>query len=547
MKKTCSIALAVATALCCAGLTTYPCHAETPQSRGNTSIASTVATATTPTTAPVVQTKYGKVEGLVKDGITRFYGVPFAKPPLGELRFCAPQEPDPWEGTLSCKKCRSVAMQKPLIKPDGVASALTAIDGTVMSPSEDCLYLNIYAPPEAKDAPVFVWIHGGALIFGNASSPMYDGATFARDGIIVVSIDYRLGAWGYTSHPDIAEGASLGALDQIQALRWVHDNIAAFGGDPESITVGGESAGAFSTSSLIFSPLTRGLFQQAILQSGNILGCASAGDNIGSKLESVQTRTREIMRRAGCKTAEEFIACSPEKLLEVSNFDTEILRSIHVKDNVSITCDGKVLPTDFRQALRAGKYNRVRLLCGFNHDEGSLFVNTPSVEQYNSYIDAAFRDKAAEIKEHFPADETNVRQRSLDMVRNTYFGGGNIVMADQMVRDGGDVYVYEFQFTPKDPASSSLGSRHGLELPFVFDTLPANLQADPQSVQVKDTVHKYWANFIKHGNPNSADVPTWARYTGDGKNCMVIDETSSVQKWPFYDDINFLFERMEEH
>ena len=204
------------------------------------------------------------------------------------------------------------------------------------------------------------------------------------------------------------------------------------------------------------------------------------------------------------------------------------------------------MPTNFQKALREGKYNRVRVLCGFNQDEASRFVQEPTVEQYTSFVDHVFGDKAQEVKDRFPVNEDNVRERSQDLVRSCFCLSGLKMMADKMSHDGLGVYAYNFRFCPQVIANNPLGVTRVTETPFIFNQSPETIYNDPQAGQVSQDMHKYWVNFIKNGTPNLKGMPTWMRYTPDGQNFMTFEGTSSLQPVPNFDDINFIVERMKE-
>ena len=491
-------------------------------------------------------TKYGTVVGLVHDGVRKFFGVPYAKPPVGKLRFCPPQEPASWFGSLKCQRCQPQAIQPvfpPLPGTDPHAVSLAA-DGQPVSSSEDCLYLDIFAPENAQNAPVFVMIHGGSWLIGNGSDLLQDGTNFAKQGIIVVCVTYRLGAWGFISHPDIAQGANLGMLDQIQALKWVQENIAAFGGNPHAVTVGGESAGAFCSSALALSPITSGLFQQIILQSGNILGPSFIHGQGGTSLQAVQARTQDIMQRAGCADVDELRRCPAEKLVKAATFDQDFIATVNNSNNIGVVGDGHVLPRNFQQALNSGKFQKVKMLAGFNRDEGTLFLHDTSLPNYQNFIHRIFEGKESEINAHFPVNFFNVRQRCSEMIKYVYFIAGTKMMADQFVKANQVVYLYHFDYLPPGD-TNPFGIAHASELNYVFNNL-FGLDQDLHNVRQAQRINTYWSNFIKNGDPNGEGLPRWEKYTSQGVNCLNLAEEATMRPLPNQADIDFIAERLVE-
>lgn len=443
----------------------------------------------------VVAIRDGQVRGRVQDGIAVFLGVPYAAAPFGEHRFREPAPVTPWQGVRDTLAYGPTAPKAPFPPPmDRLLS-----DPSI--PGEDCLNLNVWAPAGAAGRPVMVWIHGGSLRNGSSCLPAYDGSRFARDGVVLVSINYRLGIEGFGVFPDAP--ANLGLRDQIAALRWVRDNIAAFGGDPGNVTVFGESAGSISIGALLTSPYAQGLFRRAVLQSGapTAQQPAAAGRS-----------TRLIAKRLKVPaTAEAFAQVDPRRLLAAQVSITRGGPPMGNGNGFTLAVDGDVLPRDPMVALHDGAGAEVDLLLGYNAEEYRLwFVPTGLVDRINRITLrlalAKFRVRARTARiyraarpEASPGELLGViaTDRLLRLPLNR--------LAD--VRLPGDTWLYEFAWP--SPVER-LGACHALEIGFVFDTLgtPDGLPlAGPNPPQeLADAMHRAWVDFATTGDPG---WPRW--------------------------------------
>lgn len=488
---------------------------------------------------PVVKTGYGPVKGVKEEGITVFRGIPFAKPPVGELRFAPPEEPEPWSETLDCSKFRDVPVQENNTAP--------------FKQSEDCLYLNIWTPENAKgkNLPVFVFIHGGGYSFGFSSKNLYSGKRFAQDGIIQVNISYRLNAMGFlpTAEGEARYGylGNIGTLDQIKALQWIKNNIHVFGGDAGNITICGESAGAFSVSNMILSPMAKGLFNRAIMQSGNTLGQPlMMAEMQGYREQSLERGDRfaaslNALNSAGKASLEKLRKLSARSLSEASYLSMDFTRPSPFY--FFTVFDGVVIPENPYQALMDGKTNDVPILVGFNTDEGTLFIpGSRSETAYREILEKTFgKKRAKEVYERYPVNEkNNATQRARDLIKMALRIGGDI-FADVLSSRGQKVYSYQFDYKIPELIQKDLGVMHALELPFVFDTMPENLTLDEEGLAFKEVVHRYWLNFIRTGNPNIGDeVPAeWPPYTDADKKILVLDKICHEKKAPDTEDVAF--------
>lgn len=461
----------------------------------------------------IVQTQTGKVQGVQEGEIVSFKGIPFAKPPVGELRFAPPEKATSWEGILECSEYRECAVQ---------------VDEGQVVGSEDCLYLNIWAPVDAanKELPVYVYIHGGAFAMGSPSKATYEGTRFAQDGIIQVNIAYRLGGLGFLSSEELEENygylGNAGMLDQIAGLQWVQDNIAAFGGDPSNVTVGGESAGAFSVSNLIVSPLAKGLFNRAIMESGNVLGQPLGLPQQPGDRETALQTSENLMEYLGAKSISDMRALSAEEITQATAFNLDMTDpSPYYQWPVF---DGVVLPQNPYESLKKNEVNGVPILAGFNSDEGTMFVPEGISEQtYIEYVERIFADQSAEILTRYPVDDQHAATDCARYLFKMALRMGSDVFVDELSSYGHDAYFYEFSFSTPQLEELGLGTSHALELPFVFDAFPESVVLDEETKTLKESIHNYWLNFIRTGNPNSEAEVLWPKYSVEAKNKMKLD------------------------
>jgi para-nitrobenzyl esterase len=487
----------------------------------------------------------GDVAGIEEGGLRVFKGIPYAEPPVGDLRFAPPRKIGPWTSPLDASKFGSAAIQ--------LASNISSIEQPM---SEDCLTLNIWAPANSgKNAklPVYVFIHGGGYAVGSGSEALFGGASFARQGIMAVNLNYRLNAMGFfasqTTFDRYGTTGNWGHLDQIMALEWIRDNIAAFGGDPDNVTIGGESAGSFSVSALILSPLARGLFHGAIMESGTILGAATSSYYAKCDLE----RSIEVGRMLSSVFHAKDDA---EGLAELRRVDAGVLARLteFSLDNTHLVpfflipvFDGKMMPKDPRKALRDGDFNKVRLLWGFNADEGSIFLPASTTESsYAVLATIAYgSDKARAVLERFPVDADNPAfQRARQLLGYTYFSVDMKAFGDAMAGQEVDVYAYLFAYVSPENAAAGIGASHGMVLPYFFDNLPIRGLEGPEHRALADEMHMRWVNFIKTGNPNqNAGQPAktvWPKYDPQSPKVMRFDTPVTVEPLPHKEDMEFL-------
>lgn len=464
---------------------------------------------------PVLRIISGLIAGDDRDGVRSFKGIPFAAPPVGDLRWKPPQPVKPWYDTRAC-----TAFSPRCPQP----KSFITISAEPMD--EDCLYLNVWTEAKNADAklPVMVWIHGGGYTTGSGSQPLYDGAALARQGVVVVTINYRLGPFGFLAHPLLskesphAASGNYGLLDQIAALAWVQENIAAFGGDPNRVAIFGESAGAGSVGHLLVSPLAKGLFQRAILQSGTALGPKRHLRERVNAQEPMEQIGLQIAKDLGCDTATDslaaFRAVSAEKLLEASQ-PAQGLAPGGPGTRFWPIVDGWVVPDEPMLLFERGQYHRVPLLIGSNADEATLFLRQFDVKRgYEALARAYVGPLADPLMERFPApgdNDTDVAAAVSRLVSVTSFIAPARVMARTFSKDDQQAFLYHFTRVSPGLARRSLGATHGAEIGYVFDTLPA-FGFDDGDRKLSRVMSACWVQFAKTGDPNGPGLPTWPAY-----------------------------------
>ncbi len=461
-----------------------------------------------------VHTTDGVVEGVVSaDGKVRaFKGIPFAAPPVGPLRWKEPQPVQPWTGVRQARDFSAHCMQLnvfgDMIFPDAGAS-------------EDCLYLNVWAPANAaaEKLPVMVWIYGGGFVAGATSEPRQDGGNLSKQGVVVVSMNYRLGIFGFFSHPELTKesghnaSGNYGLLDETAALRWVHDNIARFGGDPANVTIFGESAGSFAVSAQMASPLAQGLFQRAIGESGAFFGSTLQARPLA---ESEKTGQNFAETTLGSKSLEALRALPADKILQATKAE-----SFRWGPNI----DGYFLPESVASIYAAGRQSQIPLLAGWNLDEGSyqqiLGKDPPTPENYAKNAHERFGGKADAILKLYPAEtEDQVKRAAGDLASAQFIAYGTWKWLDEQLATGhSPVYRYEFDDALPAPAGKpdeARGAYHSAEIEFVFGVLSSKtLPWRPEDRKLSEQMSAYWANFAKTGDPNGPGLPKWPAYDKD--------------------------------
>lgn len=476
-------------------------------------------------TFKVVKTDAGPVSGTQSGygAIHIFKGIPFAAPPVGNLRWKEPQPVKHWN---SVKECTAFAKSPMQGKPNefGVYTREFLIKDEPLS--EDCLYLNVWtgAKSPAEKRPVMVWIYGGGFVSGGTNVPIYDGEALARKGVILVSIPYRVGIFGFFAHPDLTKesahhaSGNYGLMDQQAALRWVQKNIAAFGGDPANVTIAGQSAGSMSVNALVASPLSKGLFAKAIAESG---ASFLPGPFSNTTLKDAEDQGIKIAEKFNVKNLTDLRALPAEELLK-QNSGRPIV-------------DGYVLPQSIAAIFAAGKQNRVPLLTGWNTDD-AFVGGLKNAAAYKKEVEAKYGDKAASFLKFYPAASDEEAERSqINISRDMTFGAQNFTWANLQSRGGGPA-VYLYRFTRRMPATAEFkkyGAFHTGEVGYVFNNLKfLNRPFEPVDQQLANTMSGYWVNFARTGNPNGAGLPKWPPYTPNNPQTMMLGEKPAAIPLP---------------
>lgn len=450
-----------------------------------------------------VRTHYGSVSGAETQGLRVFKGIPYATPPVGDLRWKRPLPPKPWTGVRPATEFAASCIQP---------------SPRVQKQSEDCLYLNVWGLPSARNAPVMLWIHGGGYLGGSGSVPLYDGSSLARLGAVVVTINYRLGVFGFLAHPQLSRespqhvSGNYGLLDQIAALQWVRENIAAFGGDPKNVTIFGESAGAGSVSCLLFSPLAKGLFHHAIAESGALDDQLKSLRNPVGGIESAEHQGSEVARMVGCggaKTLDCLREMSERLLLKMLPPSVSCLECTQ-RDTFGPVMDGYVIPGQPYELLRAGKLNPATILTGSNRGEGTIVIGgrpVPDVAGYRVWMAARFQDHTGKVLATYPAESNDAVRAAL---RDVYTDSWYLCPSRSLAAAAKTSWLY--QFTRVRPGTE-MRTAHGSELPYVFDTLntvPGRVEDIDRKLAA--LMSAAWYRFAAEGDPNGDGLPEWPRY-----------------------------------
>ena len=501
--------------------------------------------------APRAKTLNGILEGTCLSGISIFKGVPFAKPPIGNLRWKEPQPAENWKGIRKADKFGPRAMQLPIYD-----DMIFRSDGL----SEDCLYLNVWTPAKspAERLPVLVYFFGGGFIAGDGSESRYEGENMARHGVVAITVNFRLTVFGLLAHPELTQESPHHAsgnytlLDQAAALKWVKQNIAAFGGDPSKITIAGESAGSYSVSAQMSSPLSRNLIAGAIGESGALLGMHAP-----VPIAEAEKLGLQFAESLGAKTLAELRAMPAEKILEATGKSDD--------SRFPITEDGYFFPKMPGKIFAAGEQAHVPLLVGWNSEENNyeaiLGKEDPTVENYTKAVKHSYGDHAAEVLKYYhAASDAAVKQVATKLASDEFMGYCTWKWSDIQSKTGTKP-VYRYLFCRPRPlmksevnsmligeAEGSLkkgtlaaaalaaldhGAAHSAEIEFAMGNLPGNEAFDwrPDDYKVSSIFQAYFVNFIKTGNPNGTALPIWpALKSGKPAAVMHVDVDTRAEQ-----------------
>jgi para-nitrobenzyl esterase len=518
-----------------------------------------------------VRTKAGMIAGANESGISIFKGVPFAAPPVGDLRWRAPQPVKPWEGVRDASRFGPRCMQLPVFGDMNFRS-----DGM----SEDCLYLNVWTPatdPE-KPLPVLVYIYGGGFIAGDGSEPRYDGESMARRGIVTVTLSHRLGVFGFLAHPSLSREADYGAsgnyalLDQTAALQWVRDNIHAFGGDPERVTIAGESAGSVAVSAQMLSPRARGLFQGAIGESGSVLRTLRA-----ATLADAEQNGRDFAQHLGAASLAEMRAVSAEAVLQATVKDSKNPSLFGNLYSFAPVIDGYFFSGDPLATYTAGDVAKVPLLVGWNSEEmnyQALMRGKPLTrESFEAVLRESFGANAGDAIALYGGDtDEALMQAATDLAGDQFIAYSTWKWADLHAQTANRVYRYHYRrprpvMRPEFAGATAnlaggisrneqpgratppvaKGAVHSAEIEYAMGNLPTNRVYDwqPEDYRVSAVMQTFFENFIKRGDPNGLGLPKWPALTPrDAGTEMIIDVETRAQpekhraRYLFLDRVN---------
>ncbi|WP_336513877.1 carboxylesterase/lipase family protein [Pollutibacter soli] len=486
-----------------------------------------------------VRTKYGPVSGkqVSAAGVYAFKGIPFAAPPVGNLRWREPMPPAPWTEIKMADQFGPSPMQaKPT--PFMVYTREFLIPENPIS--EDCLYLNIWtsAKTSTEKKPVFVWIYGGGFTSGGSACDIYDGTAMAEKGVVFVSFNYRVGIFGFFAHPELTKesphraSGNYGIMDQIAALKWVAENISAFGGDPSNVTIAGQSAGSFSVCTLVASPLAKGLFHRAIAESGS------------SVIADPKVKPTDlVMAEAEGKKITDGL--NVFTLADMRNTSAETLMKARIA-GIRPIADGYVLPAPVAELFKKGNVADVPLLTGWNADEGLVFAYK-SRDAYVTEATAKYGTDVIEYLKYFPAEtEEQAMASQVAISRDMIFALPNYKWASFQSARKNPAYVYHFsRKPPASPDYVKYGAFHTAEVPYALGNLKY-FNRDLQDIDRKISADmlSYWVNFAKIGNPNGEGLPKWPVFTPSGTEVMIFSDKSAAGKMPGKAGLDFLYSFM---
>ncbi|MCR4580129.1 MAG: carboxylesterase family protein [Treponema sp.] len=491
----------------------------------------------TPFLTEVISVTGGDIQGVVNtDGdVEIFAGIPFAAPPVGDLRWKETQDVIPWEGVLATNRFQAMAMQNensPLFNTLFNMYSHQETSRTYHGPmSEDCLYLNVWKPESVKagdKVPVLVYVHGGSLMTGQSWYEKYDGENLAKNGIIVVTIAYRTGIFGYFADADLAAESpngttgNYGLLDQIKALEWVHNNIEAFGGDAGNVTIAGESAGSSSVNALCASPLTKGFFRRAIGESSSVV----------QERPPHTFRTMEAALKMGADIKKEFKVSSVEELRKLPA--KKLIKTRY--SNNSMTVDGYALPESPYEIYKKGLNHEEALMNGFNKREGFGFTFFTKATKKNiaDLLRPSFKDRTEEFLEKYPV-KNNKAAKALytDIFSVVCFTYPHDQWTKTVVGQGRPVYEYYFS-----RENGEIGTNHSGEMIYAYRNVPRNKKYNERDYELEEMMSSYWLNFVKYGNPNGKDtkgneLPLWEESSKCGGLLMEFGDSSGMVEDPF--------------
>jgi para-nitrobenzyl esterase len=494
-----------------------------------------------------VKTEQGKVHGktINENKVRAFLGLPYAAPPVGDLRWKPPQPAAQWKGVREAAQYGARCMQRPVF-PDMVFQDA--------GPSEDCLFLNVFTPAAAKPKsklPVMFWIHGGGYEGGSASEPRHNGDFLPPKGVVLVTINYRLDVFGFLATSELAQeetqnahgsAGNYGLMDMVAALQWVHANIVRFGGDPGNVTIFGESAGSFAVSTLMAAASAQGLFQKAIGESG---GALKVGDANQPTLAEKEEQEEQWVASLGVSTSAQpgpaQGGLAQPGLAQPGLAQLRALPAATILDaagkpgapDFSPVVDGWLLTEPVAQTYAEGKQAHVPLLAGWNRDEGAPLANGMTQEQWRDFAEKTFGEQAAEFLALYPADTDEQAVRSaIDYNGDTFIAFSTWRWIEAQVKTGqAPVYRYHLELAaPPSKFHPGWFAFHSDDIEYVFGTLDTRPGADwrPEDRKLSDEMMSYWTNFARTGDPNGAGLPAWPRFDKEGAVLHLDSDTTAA-------------------
>jgi len=487
-----------------------------------------------PSLTTTVEVTGGTIEGVEQDGIFIYKGIPFAAPPMGDLRWKAPAPVQAWTGIKKTDAFAHACMQ--------AAGSM----GNTAPVSEDCLYLNVWTPAkkQGEEMPVILWIYGGGFSGGSTSTPMYDGTNLAKKGAVFVSVAYRVGPFGFLAHPELSResgkgSGNYGLEDMIAGLEWVKENIARFGGDPSNVTIFGHSAGGMAVNMLAASPAAQGLFHRVICMSGGSFAplqtSTQGGIGLGiPALEIAESGGEEFLKKLGTADIEAARALTAEEIQKSigGGMGGGGLRFRPV-------ADGYIIPSDLYSLYQAGRFNDTPILVGHTSDELGAFrgPGNATPEEFEKRIQSQYGPCADAILSAYPhSTDAEAAKSSKEISRDSTFGWSTWTWARLQSQKGkGKAFGYYYDYH----APTADGAGHGSDVPYAFQTLGPGPQGapKPEDLQLSDRISSYWVNFAKAGDPNGPGLPEWPAFTEDDQRVMVFDAAPGARPIPNLDKL----------
>lgn len=506
-----------------------------------------------PQVTGVRHVKQGDLTGVYSrdEKVEVYAGIPYAKPPVGDLRWKEPQESENWKGIRACDTFAPMSMQQesdPLFTAGSQIVGyhnfkITTKDNYKEARSEDSLYLNVWKPAnsDGKKLPVLVYIHGGSLNSGQSYYGDYNGETLAKKGVVVVTIAYRLGVFGYLASDELAEESenhttgNYGLLDQIQALKWMNENIASFDGDPDNITIAGESAGASSVNAICVSPLAKGLFKRAVAESSGI--CAVQPYHTFRTIEDAKKVSKDILKEFDCKSIEDLRKIPAEQLVETGYSNNEM------------TVDGYAITEQPYLTYEKGENNEEAILGGYNANEAYVFLmfgNHVNLDNYEQSLEQVVgKDRVKDVVKLYPAKtDEEAKQNYNDIMGWAWFGYSHYAWSKLMTAEERPAYMYYF-----NKENDSIGTWHAGEMPYMYGNLFRNAKNyDKSDEKLSEIMQNYLVNYVKTGNPNGKGLPQWKTVAEEPKKVMSFGEKIGMieeKHLPFFKVVDSYMESLK--